>query len=56
MRHAHEAFVRIAREVARLRPGDLVAGGSVAGVGSAALATYAPTDSEEDEGRFDPRI
>lgn len=56
LRHAHEAFGRVAREVARLRPVDLAAGGSVAAVGAAAVVTYPANDADDIEGRFDPRI
>ena len=56
LRHAHEAFVRIAREVARVRPADLASGGSVAAVAAAAVATYPAVDADDVEGRFDPRM
>ena len=56
LRHAHEAFGRIAREVARVRPADLAPGGSVAEMGAAALATYPANDADDVEGRFDPRM
>ncbi|HYO44702.1 MAG TPA: hypothetical protein VES19_15995 [Candidatus Limnocylindrales bacterium] len=56
LRHAHEAFTRVAREVARLQPPDLVSGTAVAAVGAAALATYPANDADDTEGRFDPRM
>lgn len=56
LRHAHEAFGRVAREVARVRPSDLAPGGSVAAVGAAAVATYPANDADDIEGRFDPRM
>ncbi len=56
LRHALEAFSRVAREVARLRPPDLAAGGSVAAVGAAAVATYPANDADDVEGRLDPRM
>lgn len=56
LRHAHEAFGRVAREVARVRPADLATGAPVAAVGAAAIATYGATDGDDVEGRFDPRM
>jgi hypothetical protein len=54
LRHAHEAFSRVAREVARLRPPDLLAR-QASGPSGAALATYPGADPDDVEGRFDPR-
>ena len=56
LRHAQGAFARIAREVAAVRPADLVAAGGVQVAANAALATYQVPDSEELEGRFEPRM
>jgi hypothetical protein len=56
LRHAHEAFGRVASEVARVRPADLAPGGSVATVGPAAIASYPANDADDVEARFDPRM
>jgi hypothetical protein len=56
LRHAQVAFARIAREVAALRPADLVVSGGAQVAATAALATYQAPDSEELEGRFEPRM
>ncbi len=56
LRHAQEAFARVAREVARLRPADLVPGTTLETVGSAATATYPANEAADVEGRFDPHM
>jgi hypothetical protein len=50
LRHSHEAFARVARDVAALQP---TTPGSAA---AAALSTYPTTDTDDVEGRFDPRM
>ena len=56
LRHAKEAFGRVAREVSALRPVDLAAGGLLPTVGAAALTSYPANDEGGGEGRFDPRM
>jgi hypothetical protein len=56
LRHAQGAFARIAHEVATLRPADLVAPDGVQVAATTALATYQAPDTEELEGRFEPRM
>jgi hypothetical protein len=56
LRHAQEAFARVAREVADLRPADLAAKDGVQVAATAALATYQAPDADELEGRFEPRM
>jgi hypothetical protein len=56
MRHAQAAFAVIAREVAAVRPADLAASDGAQVAAGAALATFQVPDSEELEGRFEPRM
>ncbi len=56
LRNAHEAFGRVATEVAALRPADLAGGGPLPRVGAAALTTYPVNDEDDAEGRLNPRM
>jgi len=56
LRHAHEAFGRIAREVAAVGPADLAGGAPLPTVGATPLATYQGNDEDDMEGHFDPRM
>jgi hypothetical protein len=51
LRHALEAFERVARELARLRPADLASGSTVAALRAAAAATRPMAESDEVDGR-----
>jgi hypothetical protein len=56
LRHAREAFSARAREIAAVRPGDLVPGAVRGSSLAPPLAIYRATELEDPEGRFDPRM
>lgn len=56
LRHALEAFGRVAHEVARLRPADLASGSVASSLRAVAAATRPVNDGDEADGPFDPRM
>jgi hypothetical protein len=56
LRHAREAIVAVAREIAALRPVDIATATGSAPTTVAALAPYQVPGAEDGEGRFEPRM
>ena len=56
LRHARDAYGRLARATAALRPVDLAGRKPGEAAVTASLAGYAGSDADDVEGRFDPRM
>jgi hypothetical protein len=56
LRHAHDAFARVARDIAALRPPDLVAKDAAATTAPSVIETCPGADPDDPEEPFDPRM